>query len=278
MKMFATLSFLLTLLTFPALAGVVFEIETTDHEQSPPQAETIQSYVAGKNIKIGIPPGHRSSGGEMIYRGDHREMMVIDHDEQSYMVMDEEAMQEIVGQVSGAMAQVQEALKNVPEAQRAMVEKMMKERMPTAVDPTAGPTSELRRTSQRETKNGYPCVKYDVLLNGKVTHALWVTPWSKIEGGDEAREAFLELSKFFKSMMESFSKASGFPGLTGQNGMNLYSHFTEIDGFPVVTQEFGVDGSLEDESVLRSSKRQTIDPSAFEPPAGYKRRSMMPTR
>ena len=55
---------------------------------------------------------------------------------------------------------------------------------------------------------------------------------------------------------------------------NPYQHMAEIDGFPVVTREFGDDGSLEDESTLRSSQRRTLDPDAFEPPAGYKRRSM----
>jgi len=274
----ASLALLLALLTAPAFAGVVFEIETTDHEQSPPKVETIQSYMEGKNIKIGIAAGSTSSTGAMVYRGDRREMVVIDHDDKSYMVMDEEALQAIAGQISGAMAQVQEALKNVPEEQRAMVEKLMKERMPAAVDQPTLPTSELRRTGQRDTKNGYPCVKYEVLLGGKRTHVLWVTPWNKVEGGAEAREAFLDMSNFFKEMLESLSKASGFPGLGEQNGMSLYSHFTEIDGFPVVTQEFGEDGSLEDESTLRSSKRRTLDPAEFEPPSGYKRRTMMPTR
>ena len=52
----------------------------------------------------------------------------------------------------------------------------------------------------------------------------------------------------------------------------------ELGGFPVVTSEFGEDGSLEGESALRSAKRQTIDPDAFEPPSGYKRQEMLPGR
>ena len=45
-------------------------------------------------------------------------------------------------------------------------------------------------------------------------------------------------------------------------------------GFPVVTRELGDDDSLEGESILRSARRQTLDPDAFEPPSGYKRREM----
>jgi hypothetical protein len=48
----------------------------------------------------------------------------------------------------------------------------------------------------------------------------------------------------------------------------------ELGGFPVVTRDFGNDGALKVETVLRSAKRQTIEPSAFEPPSGYKRQEM----
>lgn len=276
MRQASLFALLLTLLAVPAFAGVVFEIETTDHRQSPPKVETVESYIEGKNIKIDIKPGSTAADGAMIYRGDRREMVVVDNGEKSYMVMDEETMEALAGQVSGAMAQVQEALKNVPAEQRAMVEKMMKERMPQMNQQASGPKSELRRTGDRETKNGYPCVKYEIVVGDRVTQTLWVTPWDKVKGGAEAQEAFLGMANFFKGFMDSLAE-SGMPGL-GQEAFNVYSHFTEIDGFPVVTQQFGADGSLEDESALRASVRRTIDPADFEPPAGYKRRQMMPTQ
>ncbi len=51
----------------------------------------------------------------------------------------------------------------------------------------------------------------------------------------------------------------------------------ELGGFPVVTREFDdYDGSLEGETALRSARRQTLDPDAFEPPKGYRLRSMGP--
>ena len=52
--------------------------------------------------------------------------------------------------------------------------------------------------------------------------------------------------------------------------------FEEIDGFPVVSRSFGAGGELEDETVLKSASRRTLDPGEFEPPAGYQRRSMGP--
>ena len=95
----------------PALAGVVYEIEVTDHEQSPPKTESIEAAVEGRNLKMGIAAGSTSGRGEMIFRGDRREMVVVDHEDKSYIVMDTEAVAAIAGQVSGAMSQMEEAMK-----------------------------------------------------------------------------------------------------------------------------------------------------------------------
>ncbi len=261
---------LLAFLVGPAFAGVVYEIETTDHEQSPPKTETMEAMVEGMNLKMGVTSGRKGAQGDMIYRGDRREMVVVDHEDRSYTVMDQETLKQVAGQVSQAMSQLQEALKNVPEGQREMVEKMMKERMPAQAAPQR-PKSELKKTGERAEKNGYPCVKYDVLRGGKKLRELWVTDWSNVEGGDEVAGAFEEMAGFFQEMLDALPDF-------GQQGADdtMFEHMKELGGFPVVTREFDDDGSLEAESTLRSSSRRTLDPADFEPPAGYKRRSMGP--
>ncbi len=136
------------------------------------------------------------------------------------------------------------------------------------------PKSTLRKTSDRADKNGYLCVKYEILRDGRKVRELWVTDWDNIEGGGEMSDAFQEMAKFFRELMKSIS--GGLPGsFSGPGGGDLFEHMDEIDGFPVVNTGFGEDGSPEDESQLRSARRQTLDPAAFEPPHGYKRRSML---
>ncbi len=259
------------LLSAPASAGVVYEIETTDHDQSPPKVENTKVSAEGKNLRMGVAPGRRGSGdGTVLFRGDRREMVIVDHDNKSYMVFDAAAMKEIAEKVSGVSAQIAEALKNVPEGQRAMVEKMMKERMPAQTQAAKRPKTEVRRTAERADRNGYPCVKYDVLRDGSKVRELWVTDWSNIDGGKEAADAFVEMAGFMKEMLDALP-VGGAPGGLGDA---MVAQMNEIDGFPVVTRDFGDDGSLESESLLRSARRQSLDPDEFEPPAGYKRRSM----
>jgi hypothetical protein len=255
----------------PALAGVVYEIEVTDHEQSPPKTASIEMAAAGKNLKMEILPGESGRGkGEMIFRGDRREMVVVDEDDKSYYVMDEATMRQLAGQVAGVMGQMQEALKNVPESERRKIEEMMKQRMPQQQAPSR-PTSELRKTGERGTHNGYPCVKYEVYRDGRKIREMWVTDWDNIEGGRDVVGAFEEMADFFKELTDSIPDF----GQGGDVGDPMFEHMRELGGFPVVTREFGDDGALEDESSLRSARRRTLDPAEFEPPAGYKRRTML---
>lgn len=272
MKKLSLCCYLIALATGTAAAGVVYEIEVTDHEQSPPKTESIEAAVEGRNLKMGIASGGRGKQGEMIFRGDRREMVVVDHDDKSYHVMDEATMQRIAGQVSGAMAQMQEALKNVPADQRAMVEQMMKQNMPDQAAKPVRAKSEIRKTGERGTKNGYPCVKYEVFRKGQKIREMWVTDWDNVEGGSDVVDVWEDMSEFFNELMDSipdFGQGKG-------GGDPVFEHMKELGGFPVITQEFDESGAKIDESGLRSSRRRTLDPDAFEPPSGYKRRSMFP--
>ena len=273
-KLFICLT--MTLMLSPLFAGVVYEIEVKDHEQSPPKTESIQAAVEGRDLKIGNGSKGKGEQREMIFRGDRREMVMVDHEKGSYHVMDEKTMGQVAGQLSDVNRMMQEALKNVPEDKRAMIKQMMKQKMPSKKDPE-GPQDELKKTGERADQNGYPCVKYEVLRDGRKTRELWVTDWDNMEGGSEVVGAFEDMADFFREMMDSFSGAAGVGlGRGGGPGEGVFEHLKELGGFPVVTREFGDDGSLEGETALRSAKRQTIDPDAFEPPSGYKREDPFP--
>ena len=259
--------------SFSLNAGVVFEIETKDHDGG----RTYDTSVSceGKNLKMTIPNGGRDANSEMIYRGDRREMVVVDHNGKSYMVFNEKTMKSISGQVGNVMNQMDEALKNMPAERRAMIEKMMKDKMPKQAHKTARVKSQLKKQGKKARHNGYPSVRYDVIKEGRKTQELWVTDWKNIEGGADVMEAFKGMANFFSEMMDSLSQMGG-GRFGGQMDGNIFEHFKDLDGFPVVTKEFNDDGSLDSESHLRSAERRDLDPADFEPPSGYKRRSMMP--
>ncbi len=280
---------LLALAGSPLLAGVVFQVETTYHSGSPgrgPEGSTMS--VEGKNLKMEILPGQGGSAGgvkdEAIFRGDRRQMVAVDHRDQTYMVIDGEAVKNLGGQVQGqmqqAMKELEKQLEGLDPKQREMMEKMLKGKMGqmggAAGAPPQAPASEFRNTGERATRQGYPCVRYDVLRGGEKFQELWVTDWSNVKGGEEVAGAFREMASFYGELMDSFKDMMG-PGAGNffPADRNPVEAFTQIDGFPVVTRDFE-GGELESETVLESVTERDLDPDAFEPPKGYRLRTMGP--
>jgi len=251
-------------------AGVVFEVETKDHKSG--DSGHIQAFVAGENLKMLITSGGNVESNEMIFRGDRREMVVVDHGNQSYLTIDEPMIKSIGEQLGDVEAKMLEALKNVPPEQRAMMEKMMKGRMPPQSASPARPKVELRRTSESDTKNGYPCVKYEVTRDGRKTREIWVTQWDNVEGGAEAAAAFEAMAEFYAQMRDSMPRF----GADENKNDNPFEHMKEMNGFPILTYEYSSDGSLVGESALTSSTDRSVAPEEFEPPSGYSQRQMMP--
>ena len=280
-------SFLATMLTtlfaLPLWAGVVFEVETIDHSDPSPGPESSLMSVEQPNLTMQIPHGSNTEAGapsdQVIYHGGRRELIMVDHSNKSYVVMDQRSMSEMGGQVNEqmnqAMKELEKQLEGLDPQQREMMEKMLKGRMPPSQAGAAPKRSanEFRRTGEQAKKAGYPCVRWDVFRNGQKIREMWVTDWSNIEGGGEVRVVFEDVAAFFKELMDSIGDMMGGAGGFGDTD-NMFDGFEEINGFPVVTRSYE-DGDLESESTLKSARRQRLDPAAFEPPSGYKRRSML---
>ena len=172
--------------------GVVYEMEITDHNESPPVVYDTEIMAEGVNYKMSMTGGPAGGRFEMIFRGVQREMLMVIHEERSYVVMN----QETITAMAGMFAQVAEMMERMPEAQRNA---MMKAQGMGGAEPT-----ELRNTGEKATKQGYPCVKYEVLRGGHVIREMWVTDWKNVDGGDEAYAAFEGMASFIGEMMESF--------------------------------------------------------------------------
>ncbi len=255
-----------------AFAGAVFQFESTDHRRPTPQAETSEMSVHGQMMKM----DQKSSADQppkstMIFRGDRGEggqMLIVDHDRKGYFVMDQQTMSGMADQMNLVMQQMRAQLKNMPPERRAMVEKMMKARgsIEMQAQPPR-PPAEVTRTGDSDTVNGYPCVKY-VRRGGQKVRELWVTDWDNVEGGDEATVAMRAMAKFGEELLSAASGSVPF-----KLPESPFAEIDQMDGFPVSTKSFD-NGRLSNETTLRSSRRQTLDPAAFEPPSGYKRQTM----
>ena len=246
--------------------GVIFEIETVAAPGEPPQR--VDAAIEGTNARIAMP----GQSGDAIFRGDRREMLILNHDDRSYVVMDEAAMKQLQATLGQAMSQMDQMLQNMPPEQRARVEEMMKGRG-MAMPQAGAARAELRPTSERATHNGFATTKYEVYRGGRKTQELWVTPWNNVDGVAEARPVFESMAEFFQGLMT----ALGPMGATAADA-SAFSYMKELPGFPVVTQTFDDTGAPTSRSTLLGIRREAVPPAQFEPPAGYRQQALPGSR
>ena len=286
-------AFLLTLASLmhgSALAGVVYEVETTLHSGSS-DIKTSHMSVEQPNLKMEVDSFRDSKEGPLkdviIFRGDSGKMIVINHEEQYYMEMDPDTITRIGGQVSAqmddAMQELNKQLEDMKPEQRAMMEKMLKGKLGDSLSKLGGDDrakvaplkpAEFLKTGERATKQGYPCVKYDVLRSGEKVQELWVTDWNNVKGSEETAATFEDMAEFFEEMMAATRQmAGGFGVGLSAIDASAVDIFNGVNGFPVVTRSFK-GGELESETVLKSVSEKDFDVAAFAPPKGYKLRTI----
>ena len=102
--------------TGAANAGVVVTMETADSGGKP---KTNMMYIEQDRLKMS------GEHGDMIYRGDLGKVWMLHAADHTYSEMTPESMKKMSSRMEGAMAQMQDRLKSLPEAQRKQIEAMM---------------------------------------------------------------------------------------------------------------------------------------------------------
>ena len=260
------------LVSYQAIAGAVLKTETKEFHVDPPAIGTTSMLADGGLLRVEIDSVSSSEDGLIIYRGDRNELLVADSERLEYFVIDQQTMNQMAVQMREAMKQMDEMLKTLPPDQRAMAEQMMKQQMPALRSPARAPST-LQKTGKNDTINGYDCEYYEVLSDGRKSREMCVAKWSDIDGGEEAADAMIGMSKFFESMHDAFAQASGSDFMGRQQ--EIFAHMRQLGGYPVYARDYDDSGALEGESTLKSSRSEAIDAAMFEAPAGYRRQEMM---
>lgn len=259
-------SFAIALLfTASAYADVVFEIE--QKELNPESTGQIKGKVKGNDLRMDMYENGGKLDGSMIYRGASKEMIMIDHDDKSFVILDEATMSALSAKLSAAMKQMEAQLQNLPPEQREQMKQMMgMGGSSDYVEPV------LKKTGSGEV-NGVACQKYDVFQGSEKVREYCVTQWGNIEGGQEMMNLMMQMADSMENMMKSFSIPGNPMGSQVEFEENVFSRLRELNGFPIETVDFD-DGEKESISTFSSSKKTTVDASEFVPPSDYKKQSM----
>ena len=250
------------LLAAPLGGGVIYEYEIKAYGESGIKTSERRILVEGGRLRSDFGDG----GGQppvvtVLFHSDSKRMITLVHEDKTYLEID----QEFVASMSEAVEQAKEALRNLPEEQRAKLEKLMKRRSEGALEPL-----QIRATGTRDNGGGYSCEIQGVYRGDQKIRDLCVADWDEVPGGRSAGAAIQGMQDLGKQMLSVARQ-----GLPATQLPNPFAYWDQVDGFVVASRSFR-DGELHLQSVLKSVQAQAIDPAEFEPPAGYQKQTLGP--
>jgi hypothetical protein len=145
--------------TAPLFAGVRIQTEKTDLATN--KTTTDQILLDADRMRM-----DSSDSRSMLFLtdGGRSRMVILDKAKDEYREIDEAMMKQMGEQMAGLTAQMEAQLKNMPPEQRAMMEKMMKGKMPQAA--AAAPKT-VYTAKGSGSVNGFSCTKYEGLRGGE---------------------------------------------------------------------------------------------------------------
>lgn len=257
-RLFSIITAVLALSAAPLLAadGILIVQKTT----TAGGAQTHQVQIETNRMRAetaGMGRGQTGSGPQtMIFDGAKQTLWILNDTAKTYSEMTKADVDRIGGQVSDAMARMQEQMKNMPPEQRAQIEAMMRGRgMPAAG--AAAPKTTYKKVGS-DTVGKWSCDKYEGYQDEKkVSELCTVDP--KVLGFSSADfQVTRQLVDFFGKLIPQGADRMFAIGSPDQQG---YS------GVPV--RHVTISGDQRTTSEIVDVKRESFPASTFEVPAGY---------
>ena len=117
-------------------AGVVIEMEEMD-SGSTGERPTHKIYAQGQMLRMDPHVEGSSDDLSVIFRDE--KLWIVNHSDRTCQTVDKETMEQLSSQVNAALKQVEAQLSQLPPEQRAMMEKIMKGKLPGMSKSTKGP-------------------------------------------------------------------------------------------------------------------------------------------
>ena len=214
-------------------------------------------YIEGANwlrIDTNVDVDTGEPEDSMIFRADEEVIYMVDHDSREYLLMDKETMGKFASGMSEAMRQMEEQLAQMPDAQRKIMEDMMKKNMPQAQGDFSVEVKSLG------TEGDYQ--KYEVWVGGEKMSEVWATSPEELGIPANSLEVFKKMSAFYEELMEVLASNP----LFGSMGTNPFPGFAQMNGFPVRT----LDVESGSETHMSEASMTEFPDGFFDPSDEYK--------
>jgi hypothetical protein len=197
--------------------------------------------------------GQNGEKQAVLFDGTKQVMSIVNLDKKTYSEITKEDVDRLSGQMNDAMAQMQAQMANVPPAQRAQIEAMMKGRMG---GPAPAPKTEYKKTGT-DNVGKWTCDKYEGYQNNQKTVELCTVDPKTLGFGVADFEVSQQLAAFFGKLVPGGSQAMFQFGKVEDQGFG---------GVPVRRQTFGARPTT---SELQEVTHQSFPDAIFAVPSGF---------
>jgi len=247
---------------------IVININREEHIGEETKKTDIDLYISGQKVKM----TWEGSSYYMIFRGDKDAIWIFDTEKKHYMEFDKDLVKKVADMREKAITSMEKSLAKLPEAQRKMAEKMMKQRMDKYMSKYAEEAKKFSYNHTDISKNmeGYPCRKVEVFNDTLHVEDLWITDWKNIEYKDEIEAAYTSMTNFVDSIKTNF-KSQQYNSVF-QTPFMLRCKVDEegkLDGYPVYAVHYDADHNITDLIYLDEIKSEELPANTFTPPENY---------
>lgn len=267
---------LLALASAPLSAATRLDLELRTPGNEPTHM-VISAAATGLTLSLGEPPRR-----EAFFRTEKRRWLLVEHESRTFAELDEPAIDLWTGGADRALERLEEVIAALPEEQREQARALFRGGMPDLMADestrTVDVAVEARRTSDRATKAGLPCVRWEMLRHGIVVRELWVTPWASIPNGEEAGVAMRDAAAFLDELDRRGRRAStawSTDDVIGGSALFL-DGLRHVDGFPVEVRVLDAGVVVQEVRLLTMQATDPLSVGELAPPAGYQRQSREP--
>src|SRR5262249_46834896 len=176
-----------------ALAAGVLIVSNHDTASGQKGSTTVKAYIDKDRMRV--ETGDKEVEQIFIFRQDKERFWLINTKDQTYIEMTKQHLQKIKEQVDGAMAMIQEKMKNLPPEQRKMVEQMMQGKMPAAK--LEAPKMVYKKVASGEKINQWICDKYEGIAKENDREEVWTTDWRQAGITAEDLKVMQGMGEFF---------------------------------------------------------------------------------
>ena len=242
------------------MAGSVLET-TTVGENGDVLTGRVVAQDGDFSADMAMPGGHAT----VIFDASLSQITFVDHEDQTYLEIEKEAVQSIYAQVEAMKAQLDAMLASLPPEQRQAMESVMGNSGMPDIE-TVVPDIRLVRQGDGGEVNGVATERVDLFEDDVLVQRVWVARWADMEGRDDLQESMNQALAFANELIESMP-------LFAEKASAPFDELSALGGFPVRIERLKAGGSVESTTDVLSTRIEAVDGDAFLPPKGYTKKA-----